>query len=189
MHADISIGPRKAVHIEADEESLQRLELDVKDGELNVHFKEGSWMHGEHQVRLTIQTPALRSVGASGGSIVNAELTRADSSEVQASGGSEIHVSNVDAGRLSMEASGGSVLTIAGRADELELHLSGGSQLHGRSLEVKDLLVEGSGGSQADLRASGKIRGGLSGGSQLHARGGGRARVSTSGGSQVDVDD
>jgi hypothetical protein len=189
MHADIAIGPRRPVHIETDDESLARLVLEVEDGELKVHFKEGTWLHGDHQVKLTIQTPALRAVGASGGSIVKAEMTRADKSGVEASGGSEIHVRGVDAGSLGMQASGGSILTVSGSADSLDLQLSGGSQLHGRDLIVRDLEVEGSGGSQADLRASGKIHGGLSGGSQLHARGGARAHVSTTGGSEVNVDD
>lgn len=189
MRARVVIGPHKPVHVEGDDESLQRLELVVRDGELTARYKEGSWLHGERALRLTIQTPALRAVAASGGSIVEAELTRSDQSGVHASGGSEIHLRGVDAGRLSMHGSGGAVLTIEGRADEVELHLSGGSQLHGRDLQVKDLDIEGSGGSQAELKASGRIRGGLSGGSQLHARGGGRANVRTSGGSEVDVDD
>jgi hypothetical protein len=189
MHATVTIGPRRPVHIEADDESLSRLVTEVEDGELKVHFKEGSWFHGEQHVRLTIQTPSLRAVGASGGSVVKAELTRADRSDLQASGGSEIHARGVDAARLDLQASGGSILTVSGRADEMQLQLSGGSQLHGRGLEVRDLDVQGSGGSEAELTATGKIRGGLSGGSQIHAKGGARTRVSTSGGSQVDVDD
>ena len=189
MHARIVIGPQKAVHVEGDDESLARLELTVEDGELNAHFKEGSWFHSERAVKLTIQAPAVRSVGASGGSIVDADLTRSDKSSVQASGGSEMNVRGVDAAELSLQASGGSILTVSGRADEMDLQLSGGSQLHGHELEVRNLEIQGSGGSQAELSASGKIRGGLSGGSQLHARGGGRASVHTSGGSEVDVDD
>jgi hypothetical protein len=189
MRANITIGPRRPVHIEGDDEALSRLELVVEDGELTARFKEGSWMGGEHSVRLTIQTPQLRGVGASGGSIIKAEFSRGDRAEAQASGGSEIHARGVDAARLSAQASGGSIVELSGRADAFDLQLSGGSQLHGRDLSVRDLDVQGSGGSEAELSASGKIHGGLSGGSQLHARGGAHVRVSTSGGSQVDVDD
>jgi len=187
MHATIAIGPKKPVHLEADAETLARIETAVEDGELSVRFKTGA-AHDESEVSIAIQTPELRAVGASGGSVVKAEMTRADRSELHASGGSEIHARGVDAGKLELHGSGGAVLTVAGKADSLELRLSGGSRLHGRDLAVKDLEVQGSGGSQADLRASGKIRGGLSGGSQLHASGGGQAKVSTSGGSEVDVE-
>lgn len=195
IHATISIGPRKAVRLEGDERTLKRLEVVVEDGALHVGFKQNSWRDGDSwhddrgEVRVTIQTPDLHAVGASGGSIVQAELTRSDRHAVHASGGSEVHVRGVDARELSVNGSGGAVVEVAGRADALALHLSGGSHLKGRSLEVRDVDVEGSGGAQCELKASGKIRGGLSGGSGLHVRGNATSRVATSGGSTVDFDD
>jgi putative autotransporter adhesin-like protein len=189
IHATIAIGPRKPLHLEGDEAVLAQVETVVEDGALRVGFKRDSWFHGgTRAVKVTIQTPQLRGLGASGGSIVKAELTRSDHHDVQASGGSEVRVRGVDARDLSVQASGGSVLELIGRADTLDLQLSGGSHLYGHDLEVKDVAVQGSGGSQCELRATGKIRGGLSGGSELHVRGGAHARVATSGGSMVDVD-
>jgi hypothetical protein len=190
IHATIEIGPRRPVHLEGDEAVLAKIETVVEDGALRVGFKRDTWFHGSGRaVKVTIQTPQLHAVGASGGSIVKAELTRGDRHDVHASGGSEMHVRGVDARDLSVHGSGGSILDLSGRADMVDLQLSGGSHLRGRDLEVKDVHVEGSGGSQCELRATGKIRGGLSGGSELHVRGGARARVATSGGSSVEVDD
>jgi len=188
MRATVTIGPQKPVHIEADEAALALLETVVEDGALQVRFKPHSDWHGGRAVQLTIQTPQLHAVGASGGSIVDAIFTKAEHSEIQASGGSELRVSGLDAPRLSVQASGGSVLEVAGSAEALELSLSGGSQFHGRDFSARDASVHGSGGSQADFKASGNLRGGLSGGSQLHVTGGARARVATSGGSGVSTD-
>lgn len=188
IRARIEIGPQKPLHLEGDEEALAALETTVEGGELTIRFRPGTRLFDRGDIRVAIQTPELRAVAGSGGSIIDAAFTRGSDSAIQASGGSEIHVRGVDAARLSMQASGGSILTVAGSADSLHLQLSGGSQLHGRDLTVKDLDIHGSGGSQANLRASGKIRGGLSGGSELHASGGARWNVSTSGGSSVDVE-
>src|SRR6266850_4339464 len=116
-------------------------------------------------------------------------FTRADQSAIEASGGSQVRASGVDARQLSLQGSGGSVLDVQGRADSLGLQMSGGTQLHGRDLSVKDVDVQASGGSEAELRASGNLRGSLSGGSEVHVRGGARTRVSTSGGSSVEVED
>ena len=185
MHATVTVGPLTPVHIEADDAALAMLETVVEDGALQVRFKRhGDW-HGSHSVKLTIQTPQLHSVGASGGAIVDAAFTRADRSEIQASGGSEIRLRGLDAQRVSVQASGGSVVDVAGSAGALELQLSGGSQLHGREFSARDADVRGSGGSQAELKISGNLRGGLSGGSQLHVTGGASAKVATSGGSAV----
>lgn len=185
MHATVTVGPQKPVHLEATAEVLALVETVVEDGALEVRFKRHSDWHGDHRVNLTIQTPQLHAVGASGGSIVDAAFTKADRSSIQASGGSEIRVRGVDAPQLSAQASGGSVLEIAGSADRLELQLSGGSQLHGRDFSARDAEVQGSGGSQAELKVSGNLKGGLSGGSQLHVTGGASSRVATSGGSGV----
>ena len=188
MRATVEIGPQTPVHIDADDELLPLIETVVEDGVLEVRFKQHTSFPGEHHVKLSIQTPQLHSVGASGGSIVRATFTRADKSSVQASGGSEITVRGVDAARLAVQGSGGSVVEVSGTADALHLQLSGGSQLHGRDFATRDVDVQASGGSQGELKASGKISGGLSGGSQLHARGAAATRVATSGGSQVSTD-
>ena len=189
IRASVEVGPRKPVHIEADDEVLPLVEAHVEDGALHVGFKPNTRLSGEHRVSVTIQTPQLRAVDASGGARVRAMFTRADESAVHAGGGSEVRIRSVDAARLLVQGSGGSELEIQGRADRLDLDMSGGTRLHGRDLTVKDVDVHASGGSEGDLRASGRIRGSLSGGSEMHVRGGARARVATSGGSSVEVED
>jgi hypothetical protein len=190
LRAVIEIGPRRPVHLEGPAEALAAIETVVEDGSLRVGFKPDSRWHGhdDGDVKVTIQTPDLRNLSASGGSIVRARMTRSDKTEISANGGSELHLRGIDADRLVVRGSGGSTLEVAGSADDLDLQMSGGTQLHGRELAVRNVDLQGSGGSQGDLRASGKIRGGLSGGSQLHVRGGASARISTSGGSSVEVD-
>src|SRR5437762_10393952 len=76
IHATIEIGPARPVHLEGDESVLARIETVVEDGALRVGFKPDTWgFHGNGRaVRVTIQTPQLRGVGASGGSIVKAQL-------------------------------------------------------------------------------------------------------------------
>jgi hypothetical protein len=188
IRATVEIGRRKAVHIDADDAVLPLVVTEVEDGELKIHYKPNANVRGEHRVQVSVQTPQLHAVSASGGSIVRASFTRADRSDVEASGGSEVSVRGVDAGKLGLQASGGSILEVSGRADAVHLQLSGGSQLHGRDFSARDADVQGSGGSQAELKATGTIRGGLSGGSQLHVTGGASTRVATSGGSEVSVD-
>jgi hypothetical protein len=188
IRATVEIGRRKAVHIDADDAVLPLIVTEVEDGELKIHYKPNANVRGEHRVQVSVQTPQLHAVSASGGAIVRASFTRADRSDVEASGGSEVSVRGVDAGKLGLQASGGSILEVSGRADAVHLQLSGGSQLHGRDFSARDADVQGSGGSQAELKATGTIRGGLSGGSQLHVTGGASPRVATSGGSEVSVD-
>ncbi|MGZ6142476.1 MAG: head GIN domain-containing protein [Myxococcales bacterium] len=189
MRASIEIGPQRPVHIEASEALLPLIETVVEEGTLQVRFKDHhGFFHDSEGVKLTIRTPELHEVGASGGSIVRAAFTRGQHSGIEASGGSEIRARGIDAGEFEAQASGGSILNLEGNADKVSLQLSGGSQLHGRDLSARDADVHGSGGSEVELKASGSIRGSLSGGSQLHVTGGASTRVATSGGSEVSSD-
>jgi len=86
----VEIGPRKPVHVEAADDVLDLVETRVEDGALNIGFKPHVRWSGERRVTVTIQTPELRAIGASGGSVVRATFTRADESAIEASGGSEI---------------------------------------------------------------------------------------------------
>lgn len=190
----IEIGPRKALRLEASEETLARIETVVEDGQLRVGFKRsgwgGNWNSGD--VRVTVTTPEVREVSASGGAEVSAALSsnpRGDEFVVEVSGGGEAHLTGLDTKRLEAQASGGARLELSGRAEELRLGLSGGAVLKGKNLVVRDLRISGSGGAVATVQASGEARGSLSGGSELHLRGGAKSRVKTSGGSEVDGDD
>lgn len=189
IRATVEIGPRKPVRLEADDDVLPLLDVRVEDGALRVGFKPDTHFQGNHRVSVSIQTPRLRAVAASGGSVVRATMTRAEESALLASGGSELHLRGVDADRLSVQGSGGSVLELDGRAATLDLQISGGTRLLGRNLSVKDVVVQASGGSQGELRADGRIRGSLAGGSELHVRGAAKAKVAASGGSSVEIDD
>ena len=189
IRATVEIGPRRPVRVEAKDDVLDLVETRVEDGALHIGFKPHSRWKGESRVTVTIQTPDLRAIGASGGAIVRATFTRADESAIEVSGGSEIRARGIDTARLSVHGSGGAQLDVQGRADSLDLQISGGTRLHGRDLSVKDVDLQASGGSEGDLRANGRIRGSLSGGSELHVRGGAKARVATSGGSSVEIED
>ncbi len=184
-----TIGPRRPVRVEADDETLPLVETRVENGALHVGFKPHTQVRGEHPVLVTIEVPQLRAVAASGGSLVRARLTRSADVALQASGGSELHIGGIDADRLSVQGSGGSVLDLSGRASTLELQMSGGTRLEGRDLSTRDASLQASGGSQGELRADGSVHGSLSGGSAVHVRGRATARVSATGASQLDVDE
>jgi hypothetical protein len=189
IHAAVSVGPRKPIQIEADDNILELIETTVRDGVLQIGFKRNANISSSHDVHVSIQAPDLHGVGASAGSEIRGQLARGDEVELDASGGGQVHVRGVEAGELRISGSGGAVIEVQGRADRASIEMSGGTQVKGADLAVKDVRVDGSGGSEAEVRASGQIRGHLSGGSELHVKGNASSRVATSGGSSVDFED
>lgn len=186
LKAQVTIGP-KSVRVSGDEKRVSQVHTDVVNGKLVVRVEKDSWWGTSGKgVRVTISTPKLTSVEASGGSDVDAEATAADSFSVESSGGSDVSVRNLDAKKLKVGISGGGEVTLKGRADALNVEASGGSEVHGKELSLKSLDVDASGGSDVDANPSERIEAELSGGSTVNVDSAPAQReVSVSGGAQV----
>jgi hypothetical protein len=185
LNATVTVGP-KSVRISGDENLVALVRTEVEDGKLEVGLQKGSRVKGTSKLRITISSPQVTSVGASGGAVVDAEASATSSFAAAASGGAEVSVRNVDAKALAVDASGGSQVKVKGRADALAVNASGGSEVHAQELGLKTLAVDASGGSQVKANPSDSIAAELSGGSTVHVYSSPSKRaVSSSGGSEV----
>ena len=212
IHVNISAGDQ-SVEVKADDNVLPLVRTEVVDGVLEIGFVKKSWTDSfrmiDGSVEVTVHTPRLRGVNASGGAEAKVDATTEANVRLQSSGGSHVSVDRaaartlridasggatvdaggIDADDLRAHDSGGAVLSLTGRAQRAELEFSGGTTVKARSLAVQDLDVSGSGGGEARLRSADSIRGRLSGGSTLHVGGSPKAKVNTSGGSEVVYED
>lgn len=187
LKATVTTGDT-AVSLSGDENLLALIETEVEDGELVVRLKRGERVRGG-DVRVTLSTPRLAAVEASGGSIVEAQASAQGQFEAEASGGSIVTVKKVDAGTLEVEASGGSRVTLEGRAEEVKAEVSGGSVVRADEVEMASLRVEASGGARVEAGPSKRLTGDLSGGSLVRlSRSPAQRDVETSGGSKVELD-
>lgn len=185
LKAQVKVGP-KSVRVSGDAAQVARVRTEVEDGKLVVHLERGAWLNSSSGVRLTISTPQLTSVEASGGAEVDAEATATDTFTAEASGGGEVSVRGMDAKRVKVEASGGAEVELQGRAELLEVEASGGSEVHGEGLTLKELRAEASGGTRVKANPSERLVAEASGGSSVHVDSSPAQReVSTSGGSKV----
>jgi hypothetical protein len=185
LNAKVTVGP-KSVRISGDENLVALVRTEVDDGKLEVRLEKGSRVKGTSKLRITISSPQVTSVGASGGAVVEAEASASSNFAAAASGGGEVDVRNVDAKALAVDASGGAVVKVKGRTDALAVEASGGSEVHAQELSVKTLAVDASGGCAVKANPSESIAAELSGGSTVHVDSSpARRAVSTSGGSEV----
>lgn len=178
-----------SVSLSGEASTLALVETEVEDGELEVRLKRGHSLRGG-DVRITITTPKLTEVEATGGSIVEAQASAQAKFSAEASGGSIVTVSRVDSETLDVESSGGSRVTLKGRAREVSAEVSGGSVVRADELEMASLSVEASGGARVEAGPTQRLNGDLSGGSVVRlSRKPEQRQVETSGGSEVRLDD
>ncbi|SEU31393.1 head GIN domain-containing protein [Stigmatella erecta] len=184
LKARVTVGPT-SVRLSGDPQALEHVQTEVEDGTLVVRSKRGPWK-GSSRITLTISSPQMTRVEATGGAAVEAEATATPTFTIESSGGSTVSVSGLDSARVEVDASGGTNVTLKGRADLLAAEASGGCQVYGEALSLKALEAEASGGSEVRANPTERVTAEASGGSTVQVDSQPAQRhVSTSGGSKV----
>ncbi|HVG57583.1 MAG TPA: head GIN domain-containing protein [Hyalangium sp.] len=187
LSAKVTVGP-KSVRITGDEKQVSQVRTEVVDGKLVVKMEKKGWFgsNSGKGVQITISSPKVTSVEASGGADVEAEVSASESFVAEASGGGDVSVSNLDVKKLKVDVSGGAEATVKGRAELADMEASGGAEIHARDLSLKTLKVDASGGCSVEANPTDSISADVSGGSSVHVDSAPTQReVSSSGGAKV----
>ncbi len=187
LAAKVTVGP-KSVRISGDEKQVSLVRTEVVDGKLVVRMEKKGWFnsHSSKGITVTISSPKVTSLEASGGAEIDGEATAAETFEAGASGGAEVSVRNVDAKKLKVDVSGGAEVKVKGRADKADMDASGGAEIHAQELSLKELNVDASGGCTVEANPTERITADISGGSSVHVDSAPSQReVSSSGGARV----
>jgi len=153
-----------SVEVEADDNLLQYIRTEVRDGKLQISTDKRISPKGSIHVR--VSAPNI------------------DNLEV--SGVSKVSLANVKNDSLKVDASGASKIKVDGETKNLEVELSGASKLDAESLKAENVDVDGSGASSANVNVSGDLKADLSGASRVTYTGNPKnLEKSTSGASSV----
>lgn len=184
--ANITVGPSTSVKISADDNILPLIKTEVRNGDLVIETERFNGFRSSNPITISITTPKLERVGASGGAAVTADGTTGPRFSASVSGGGSAKVSALNSDQVNVGASGGSRVELAGKAKSIKAALSGGASLRANDVPTESVQVEGSGGSRAEVNASAAIDASLSGGSRVKVNGDPpKKNVQKSGGSEV----
>ena len=186
VHVDITVGSERRVTVTADENLLPLIKTKLKRGVLQLEREVE--IRPSRPIKLTVVTPTLERIGASGGVIMNAQIAPSKRFAVDGSGGAKIDLRGVDTDQLDVDLSGGVEAKIAGKARAARLELSGGVVLDAQGLDVETAKIDASGGVDARLAVSRAITGEASGGVSVRLKGRPSIDVDTSGASAIRAD-
>lgn len=170
VSVDIAVGGDYAVTATSSAEGLERLEIKVVDGALQVRRKAKGWRwkRGE-EVSVKVAMPALEAIGVSSGASVDAV--------------------GVDAGAFAIDASSGGSLDVAGKCDALTVDVSSGGNVDAETLICRTANASASSGGSADIFASESVNADASSGGSVDVNGSPKTvNKDTSSGGSVDVD-
>ena len=157
VEVNVTMGSVPRVTASAEtEKDLERLEIEVDDGELRIRrgsWSSSIWNWGKSygHVSVTVVAPKLEGLSSSSG----ANLTAVD----------------ISCEELSIDASSGSRLAVSGGCHEIDIDASSGASINARELEAKSVAVDASSGANIDVYAAMNFKGDASSGANVDVYG------------------
>jgi hypothetical protein len=169
FNVEIKQGNTESVTLETDENLLDNIKTEVRNGVLHIHNSKGMSTSKGLMVYLTLKE--LNKVDVSGGVKVTGSSTfTTHTLDIDLSGGSKAYLA-LDVKYLKADMSGASRLTLTGKAETATLELSGASNVEAKELEAINAKVRASGASKVKINAIDTLAINASGASIIHYKG------------------
>ncbi|NQV76819.1 MAG: DUF2807 domain-containing protein [Lutibacter sp.] len=162
-------GNSTELNVEADENILDLLITEVKNGELKVYFDKNVYRAKARNVYLTTNT--ISKIKTSSGASVKTENTlQVNSLDLDSSSGSSIKI-YVNAEEVTSKSSSGADIDIYGKTQTFSANASSGSSIDADKLETVDAYAKASSGANIDVNVSGKFTANASSGGDIDFEG------------------
>lgn len=150
LRADITASDGFSVVIEADDNLIDLVEVDLRGDTLHIGFEDGFSLRGV-TLLATIEMPDARRIDASGEVQVDLfGFTSTIDRRIDLSGASKLE-GTLNAKHLRIDVSGASQLLIAGDAAQLDLTVSGASQVEARGFRAARADIDAGGASTVTI--------------------------------------
>jgi hypothetical protein len=180
----VTVGGAPSVRAEGEEAELERLEINVVDGELRIGSKPGSWTStGKTIVHVT--APSLKAVDVAGSGNVEVGPFRTQRFQGELAGSGNLVMQGLESEEASFEIAGSGNVRAAGRARMIDLEVAGSGSGEFGEIQAENARIEIAGSGGAQVRASGTAAVSIVGPGSVGVTGGARCTVEQVGSGQV----
>ncbi len=147
----VTQGNDFSIEVEADENVLDLIGTDIRNGKLKIHAIENI---GRATKRVYVTLPEVTGLYASSGAdLVTRNVIRANRIALDASSGADIKASLV-AEEVEADSSSGADIRLEGEAEMLRADASSGSAIKAREFSVRVCYADASSGADIDVNVS-----------------------------------
>ena len=183
---EIHKGSAHQASIEADENVMERIKMEVKNDILRI--KMDGWVRKVNKLKVVLIMDDLEYLSASGASDVEVvDDFSSNSFDLHASGAADVSLS-IDTDDLKISMSGSCDIDLEGKAGDVQISMSGASDLDADDMRAKSVDIQSSGSSSASVYASERLVASASGASDINCEGNpSKTQVKSSGAADIDV--
>ena len=157
-----------ALEVKADENLMDKIVTEIKDGELYIGLEPGSYNNVHNAAKINLTTNNLKRIEAQGGAnIFSADTFTFEKIDLEAHGGGNIKL-EIQATDVNADAGGGGGVTLFGNITNLTSDIGGGGWLEAFDSNIKNANMKVGGGGRAKVNAEALTRAKVSGLSLIH---------------------
>lgn len=171
INATIKIGDKENVEIEADDNLMELVVVEVNGDELNIYMKEN--YHNAKKLNAYITATSLEAVKtSSAGRIVVEDNVEVETFSGNASSGGNIRLNGLSATNISFEtSSAGNINVEAGTTTDLNIGVSSGGVINAFDLETQNCEARASSGGNARINVVKSLKAEASSGGNIRFKG------------------
>lgn len=166
-------GDEGKITIEGEENLLEHIITEVKDGNLKVKTKNNVSLKTSYNktIKITIPFKDIDEVALAGsGDLWNEDRITADKLEVSLAGSGDI-VLDIEATSVDGSLAGSGDMTLKGKTNDLEVSLAGSGDVHGFGLQANNTDVSVAGSGDVEIVSNKSLKARVSGSGDIQYKG------------------
>jgi len=186
----VTVGGAPSVRAEGDAETIERMEIKVKDGTLRVGMKPGvrwsmNWSRGRQPVTVYVTTPTLGSAAIAGSGDMTVDRVEGDSFAGSIAGSGDLEIGTLRVGEANFSIAGSGDIRARGTAGRIKASIAGSGDVDLAGLESRqaDVNIVGSGNVRARATETADVT--IMGSGDVTLAGGARCSVNKRGSGDV----
>lgn len=172
---ELVAGPEGRLTLKGEENLLEHLETEVKNGTLHIRPEKGynlepsSWKGGG--ILVTVPVESVSEVSMSGsGDIVGKTRIQSETFRASMSGSGDISL-ELAVGQMEVVLSGSGDIALSGSADRADIRVSGSGDVRAYELQAREIEAMVSGSADIRVTATESLTARVSGSGDIHYRG------------------
>jgi hypothetical protein len=146
----IQQGFEESLRIEAEENLIEHLDIEVRGDTLTIGIKEGINLRPSEPMYFYLGVKDLDSMTLAGSGLIEAEALQAERLDLTLSGSGNIVIENLEAVSLNVILSGSGNIDLSGELEDQDVTISGSGDYDAKKLEssIANVVITGSGTAQ-----------------------------------------
>jgi len=182
---EVRVGPAESVSVTGPAALLDRLEVEVRDGELRLGRKRGDGPWRDGTARFTVTLPRLTAAAVAGSGDMRIDRAEARSFAASVAGSGDLSIGALAADALDLSVAGSGDLAVGGRTRALNVSIAGSGDIDAARLRAEraDISLAGSGNVRAGVDSEAAVS--ILGSGDVEILGNAKCRVSKMGSGSV----